>query len=194
MILHDTIDFTGHFSLKIFKKDGTIETYEEKNLIMTLARENMAALVGGWTTGGVAINKFVIGTKGHVGSNILDFVKVGEGGFTTERTNLFSEALDQFRYVIGFNAVSTNNNLSISTNGQVNGAGTNTPCTVLRNVTSRTTTYTITIPEGSGNSTDAIAYTEAGLYAGSKLFSMKTFPARVKEDSVKFEIKWSIIF
>ena len=64
----------------------------------------------------------------------------------------------------------------------------------------RTVTYTITVPVGEGNpdSTDVnkpvIAYTEAALYAGEDIFSMKCFPARVKENTVKFEITWSIIF
>ena len=39
-----------------------------------------------------------------------------------------------------------------------------------------------------------MSYTEAALYAGDNIFSMKTFPARVKEDTVKLEITWSIVF
>jgi hypothetical protein len=206
MVLNDKIDFQGVFSIKAFKTDGTIEEYNEKNLIMDEARSNMAQLVGGVNTGadtlGSPINKFVIGTLGHVGTNILDYKKVGENDFDSTRTSLFSEVTaGALNYRIPFNpvgdttitdAAATGTMYSGTTAGSADG----TKNTIQRVVADRTVTYTITIPAACANNggLDPIAYTEAALYAGGEIFSMKTFPARVKEDTVKFEITWSIIF
>lgn len=217
MLLDDGIDFKGVFSLKEYDiNDNLIGEYSEKNLIMDGARTNMAQLVGGVNTGGtaagLAINKLVLGTRGHRGTNILDFQKVGEvdntkptgnRSFDSGRTRLFSEAISgQINYRITFNAAG-GSDVTVNANGRrysgniaqgSNQAGN----TVRRVVNDRTVTYTITIPVTNANSgviSDPIVpYTEAALYAGDEIFSMKTFPARVKEDTVKFEISWSIIF
>ena len=91
MILKDNIEFQGHFSVKMFKKDGSIETYEDKNLIMDKARSNMAELVGGYNIG-VPIAQFVLGNKGHNESDILDYKKVGANDeFISSRTEMFSQ-------------------------------------------------------------------------------------------------------
>ena len=59
-------------------------------------------------------------------------------------------------------------------------------------------TYTFTIEEGIGHNAIAggvfVPYTEAGLYAGDVLFSLKTFAAKVKDESTKFVITWKIYF
>jgi len=199
MKLNDNIDFIGQFSIKAFNKDGSIEVYEDKNLIMDRARQNMAQLVGGVTTEGSAINKFVLGTEGHVGTNILEFKQVGSDGFDSTRTEIFSEENTTEHYVIPFDPLggfTIQDDVTNSYNS--NDIDAKESCTVLRTVSNRTVTYVITIPDASGNAydttTSVIAYTEAALYAGNDIFSMKTFPARVKEDTVKFEITWSIIF
>jgi len=205
MILKDKIDFQGHFSVKAFKKDGTIEVYEDKNLIMDKARSNMAELVGGYSEG-VAIDQFVLGNKGHNGTDILDYKKVGENDeFVSTRTMLFAQddAYDDddnknFSYEITFN-VKSDNAATTDTEavGRIHGSDDTQTCEVRRVVADRTCTYTITIPDFAGNQTGegaVMAYTEAALYAGQDIFSMKTFPARVKEDTVKFEITWAIIF
>lgn len=198
MKLNDKIDFVGHFSMKIFKADGSVEVYEDKNLIMDLARSNMAELVGGYDIG-LPINRFVIGTKGHVGTDILDYIQVGTSGFETTRTQLFSEELSEFNYQIPFDCTgATATVLDDAAEGYIDGdAGNTQTCKVQRTVSDRTVTYIITIPDNAGNASGespVVAYTEAALYAGTDIFSMKTFPARVKEDTVKFEITWSIIF
>ena len=217
MILKDKIDFQGHFSVKIFKKDGSIETYEDKNLIMDEARSNMAELVGGYTIGS-PIDKFVLGNKGHNETDILDYKKVGANNeFLSDRTKLFSEdplystagGKDSFTYQISFD-VTGSNSLEVDEEAAGWAADYSAPtfpptnilpivhtCEVSRSVVDRTCTYVITIPDIAGNKVgegEVVAYTEAALYAGSDIFSMKTFPARVKEDTVKFEITWSIIF
>lgn len=208
MILNDQVNFVGVFSIKAFNADGTVDEYTEKNLIMDEARRNMAQLVGGVTTPGASqgmcINKFVLGTKGHNGTDILNYIKVGDAGFTSARTSLFSEAIsDAKNYRISFDPVG---DVDITDEGAVGRmyagdvAGTfdTIKNTVRRVVSDRTVTYTITVPATNANSGDpenpVVAYTEAALYAGDEIFSMKTFPARVKEDTVKFEITWSIIF
>lgn len=206
MILKDKIDFQGHFSVKVFKKDGSIEVYEEKNLIMDKARSNMAELVGGYSEG-VAIDQFVLGNKGHNGSDILDYKKVGANDeFISTRTKLFAQdadyndanGKDSFVYEIGFNVESgTATQTDSAAVGKIAGSSETQTCEVRRVVADRTCTYTITIPDNAGNNVEegsVVAYTEAALYAGVDIFSMKTFPARVKEDTVKFEITWAIIF
>jgi len=208
MILKDKIDFQGHFSVKAFKKDGSVELYEDKNLIMDKARSNMAELVGGYTEG-VAINQFILGNKGHNGDDILNYKKVGENGeFVSSRDKMFSQDPDyddddnkNFSYEISFDVKSNDATTTDSEAvGKIHGSDDTQTCEVRRVVTDRTCTYTITIPDVAGNQVDGdgnatvMAYTEASLYAGVDIFSMKTFPARVKEDTVKFEITWSIIF
>lgn len=208
MILNDQVNFVGVFSIKAFNADGTVDEYTEKNLIMDEARRNMAQLVGGVTstgdTQGMHINQFVLGTKGHNGTDILNYIKVGDAGFTSARTSLFSEAIaDAKNYRIGFAVTGGLDVTDANATGRMYAGGAagitdSTKNTVRRVVSDRTVTYTITVPATNANSSDAVypvvAYTEAALYAGDEIFSMKTFPARVKEDTVKFEITWSIIF
>jgi len=206
MILKDKIDFQGHFTVKAYKKDGSVEIYEDKNLIMDSARSNMAELVGGYSTG-AHIDKFVLGNKGHNGTDILDYKKVGANGeFISSRTMLFSEdsayddanGKDSFAYEIGFDVKSdTSSKTDDNAQGRIKGSSETQVCEVMRVVADRTCTYTITIPDYAGNKVGegaVAAYTEAALYAGQDIFSMKTFPSRVKEDTVKFVITWAIIF
>lgn len=208
MILNDQVNFVGVFSIKAFNADGTVDEYTDTNLIMDGARRNMARLVGGVTTAGdvqgMCINQFVLGTKGHNGTDILNYIKVGDAGFTSARTSLFSEATSGAKnYKITFAPAGGTDVTDTNATGQMfSGAAAGTvdaaKNTVRRVVSDRTVTYTITVPATNANSGDAVnpvvAYTEAALYAGDEIFSMKTFPARVKEDAVKFEITWSIIF
>lgn len=225
MKLSDNTNFRGEFSITAYKKDGSIETYEDKNLIMDTARSNMAELIGGQIDVGLPINSFVIGNKGHSNansdtSNILDYRLVGAEGFVSAKQELFSEDVANdlgglgdaanFSYVIDFD---TKNIESVVTDsaaiGKINPKGkTVTPsaethvCSVTRTIIDRTCTFEITVPDFAGNldsgsgggGSGVVAYTEAALYAGNDIFSMKTFPARVKEETVKFVITWSIIF
>jgi len=208
MDLNDKVKFVGVFNIKTFHADGTVDEYTEKNLIMDEARRNMAQLIGGVNTvgdiQGMYINQFVFGTKGHNGTDILDYIKVGDAGFTSARTSLFSEATSGAKnYKIGFSPsggvdVTDANATGQMYSGNVPGIVDPSKNTVRRVVSDRTVTYTIEIPATNANSEDpinpVIPYTEAALYAGSEIFSMKTFPARVKENTVKIVITWSIIF
>jgi len=214
MNFNDNIDFYGVFNFKSIDADGNVlDEYKEKNLIMDAARNNMAQLVGGVTTGGdtsagLSINKFVLGTRGHVGTDILDAQQVGESDvdkqiyyrtFDSQRSDLFSEAISgSVNYRIDFDATG-DNDVTLTVDGQRYEAGTVVGAiengnTVRRVVSGRTVTYTVTVPVDNANDANPLAYTEAALYAGAEIFSMKTFPARIKENTVKFEISWSIIF
>ena len=198
----------GIFNIKTFDiNDNLIDEYTENNLIVATARESMAAAIGGKTgTGTGPINKFVMGTKGHV-NNILIPLNVGEtqpglGVFDTTRTKLFSEqASNEYYYAVSFNPASaTNEKIDGGLNGVLKRGNTTVVTNTGTNLVKRSNsgnivTFTITIDEGSSNITSgALAFTEAALYSGNNLFAMKTFPARVKENSVKFVITWSIIF
>jgi hypothetical protein len=207
--MKDKINFYGYFSIKQLDKNGIlIDFYEEKNLVMDTARANMAELIGGVSSAGDPINQFVIGTKGHMGTDILDYQQVGETDtskpsgnqlFDATRTALFSEVIAaSINYRIPFDASGI---ADITVNGSgthyIAGVAGSTDAavnTIRRVVADKTVTYTITIPVTNANDSSAVAYTEAGLYAGTELFAMKTFPARVKEDTSQFVITWSIIF
>lgn len=64
--------------------------------------------------------------------------------------------------------------------------------------------FTFTIPKDQGNNQHSAAdegfygattlFTEAGLYVNDRLFSMKCFPAKVKDDSTEIKVTWKIIF
>lgn len=204
MKLKDNIDLKGYFSLEIFNKDGSTEKYEDKNLIMDSARNNMAELVGGYA-GGNVINKIKLGNKGHNNNDILDYKQVDENGeFVSSRTSLFAEdplydaegGFDSLVYGISFD-VESNNLIEVDSAavGSFEGSVDTHVCEVSRTISDRVCTFVITIPDYAANKEGgAIAYTEAAFYAGDRIFSMKTFPARVKEDTVKFVITWSIIF
>lgn len=209
MQLNDNYKCIGEFSIKTIYADGTFDEYVESNLIMDLARNNMAELIGGVTAAGVPINKLVLGTKGHIGTDILAFKPVGTNSFDSTRTNIFSEVAvtGGLNYSIPFTVTGVGMDVTdLAARGVLyNIAVAQTPAetgafnTVRRLVSNRTVTYTITIPAVNGNAVAAppnniLAYTEAALYTGSEIFSMKTFPARVKESTVQLVITWSLIF
>jgi len=226
MKLTDKAVFKGEFSITAYKKDGTIETYSDNNLIMDKARSNMAKLIGGQIDEGLPINQFVLGNKGHInanakGSNILEYKLVGSNGFIAAKDKLFSEdvnndiegvdSIANFSYSIPFNTenreleyIDTNALGRINTRGKsISPSSVTHVCEVKRTIVDRTCTFVITIPDYAGNldsgssgvgGSGVMAYTEAALYSGNDIFSMKTFPARVKEETVKFIITWSIIF
>lgn len=207
MKLEDKVNnIQGYFSVKSYKKDGSVETYEDKNLIMDKARSNMAELIGGYNAG-QPINKFVLGNKGHNGEDILDYKKVGENGeFISSNTKLFAELgegtdrnnKEDFVYEITFDPIGSELSKTDTTAvGKIKDSTITEACEVSRLINGRTCTYTITIPDYAGNPVgegSVVAYTEAALYAGDDIFSMKSFPARVKEDSVKLIVLWSLTF
>ena len=137
----------------------------------------------------------------------MNYKRVGENGFTSTRTRLFSEENSSaLNYLIEF-SVAGGSDVTVEVDGKRrNGLTVITTESTVKNIVrrivggdkGRTVTYEITIPAENGNSGDpanpVVAYTEAALYAGDDIFSMKTFPARVKENTVELKVIWSIIF
>ena len=176
----------GHFKLECLDKNNNIvDRYEEDNLIMDNARVNMTDIIMGLSAG-THISKFVLGTEGYNVSLLIP--KDAATGFISSRTQLFSEESAGFNYPISFtpvDAVSANATNIIET---VPGS------TVNISKVGSTITYLITIPVQSANGSGTAAYTEAALYAGSRIFSMKTFSVKTKDNSVQLRITWSISF
>jgi len=196
-LLDKQSEIKGYFKIELRKKDGSVEVYEDNNLIMDTARTNMAQLVGGYSVGS-PINKLVLGTKGHIGTDLLTFKPVGSYGFESTRTQLFSEESGDYSYEINFNTTSSNptqtDSLAI---GEMQGSGVTAFCLVTRTVSDRTVKFEFTIPADAGNPIDgsnAIGYTEAGLYADELLFSQKTFKIQAKDETSEIYISWTILF
>lgn len=199
----------GVFSIKSIDINGNvIDEYIENNLILSTARNSMAGLVGGVTGPNGPINKFVMGTSGHMGSDTTLPVREGEdrlgggGIFDSARTNIYSEQLEKTMYMIEFDLNSpqltyTQTNIPgqkrIDDGAFTPDAGTNK---ITRTVSERTLEYSIIIGEANANPDvgGPIPYTEAGLYSGGNLFAMKTFPQKLKEGTVAFIITWTINF
>ena len=201
----------GIFNIKTFDKDdNVIDDFTDNNLIVYTARAVMAGQIGSYisSTEITPINKFYLGTRGHRGDNILDTVLVGEeqadmGLFDPERSSMFSQESGEYNYGIEFDPtggkVVTREALAGTLySGSVERSTDEPTNTIRREITGlreNEVKYTITIETPNGNVPgQAVPYTEAALYAGENLFAMKTFPARVKENTVKFVITWSIIF
>jgi len=203
----------GHFKADVYKDGVLIDSYEEDNMIMDSAREDMAEIIAGFTTG-VVISKLKIGTRGHntVSGDILSPTQPGSNGFIPSKTSLYSEADGSFFYTISWdvhNPVDVNGDPVQWNNGTLNLSaignkenqdGTendaeNAKIPVQISMLGRKVTYTVEVPEVASNGNDGastIAYTEAALYAGPRIFSMKTMSSRVKDQSSKLVIKWSI--
>jgi hypothetical protein len=205
-MLSDTIKFIGDFSINQYNaNDELISSYSDKNLIMDAARKNMAELIAGLANGKV-INRFILGTRGHVGTDLLTPKTVGgsytEGIFDSTRLSLFSEVAPAGTpyWFVDFTPSPLGGAATIAdVTNVVNTSETLNDVAVSIAVSGKETTYTITVPVTSANNpAGPVAYTEAGLVSVSggdvDLFSMKCFPARVKEDTVKLIIVWKIIF
>ena len=182
---NDTIKVYGLFKIESFKQGKLIDTIEQKNLIMDLARNQFAKFCGGIVTD--PINKLVLGTQGHVGSD-TDTPKTSTEGFISSRTNLFSE-------VSGTNHVNFEN-FSFTPNGISGSTVTCTDGVSTANISSlnNIATFIVDIPENVGNGTGSITFTEAALYTGTNIFSMRTFKGRLKDNSIALRITWKIIF
>jgi hypothetical protein len=91
--MKEFMNFKGHFTIQAIDKDNNVvDEWADNNMIMETARETMAELFANLETS-TFINKFKLGTLGHVGTSIL-IPKGKDDGFTKERTRLFSETLE----------------------------------------------------------------------------------------------------
>lgn len=189
MIKDEYLKAYGHFKIETLDLSGNvIDQFEDNNLIVDLARVNMCELISGINVG-VPINKFVLGTSGHIGTNILE-PKTSSEGFLPTRTQLFSEELATYIYPVVFEGAGANGLRTIvSEPSSAEGSSTITVTQVGTEVT-----YEVYLPSEVGNNTGTVAYTEAGFYCGTQLFNLKTFAAKVKSASVTIKITWKISF
>lgn len=213
----------GYFKIEQFDdSDKLVDTFEQKNLIMDMARPSMALLAGGVnddTEISDPINRFYIGTQGHrvVGTvekypePKLPNVTPAPGDsvdnyYDSTRTELFSEraTVGGLYYRFDF-APDGAKDKTFNVYGKLYDKNSASPIktdsgsattSIHRVVVDRTVTYTVTIPKDSGNSQSGaiLPFSEAALKCGPRIFSMKTFPARFKDTGVKLVITWSIIF
>jgi len=181
-------ELKGHFTLLTIDKDGNIlDTYEDPNMIMESARNVMADNIG-FLADRKSIDKIVLGTKGHVDGDILT-PKGPNEGFVSTRTELFAEESDDFIYPITFTSPGTTSDDCVDVVDPDDG---DTTVSFLQS--SHEITYTVDLANNSGNNGDSVIYTEAALYAGPDIFSMKTFKAKIKDSSVLIRIIWKISF
>lgn len=206
----------GEFTLICYKDGKVVDKFEDKNLVVNDARVSMSALLSG-KNGALGITTFVLGTRGHneTSGDILTPKAVGQDGYDETRTQLFSEEQGTpFYYTVKweqgnlFNSqgqpVSFNtDSVEFVAKGQKkNQTGSepqaeNAVIPVKITLQNNAVQYEFEIPETAANGMDSqsvVAYTEAGLKCGNKLFSIKCFSSKVKTIDTKFKIIWKIIF
>jgi hypothetical protein len=176
----------GHIVLECIGKDGLVDRYEQDNLIMDAARIAVAPAIAG-VSNTAPMNKFVIGTEGHVTGDYLT-PKTELEGFISSRTELFSEELSSFIYPIEFQVPGTSSGACTVISEPDTGS------TVNLNYMGTDVTFTIEIPELSANNSGVVVFTEAALYAGDNIFSMKCFPGKIKDNTVSLKVIWTIKF
>jgi hypothetical protein len=200
----------GYFKVESFDyKNNLLETFEEENLIVDTARPNIAELIAG-VSSGVPINKFVIGTEGVVNNNIA-VAKSISSGLDSTRTKLFSEETVDggTSYAITFAGSGNNTGTRVVSreeefnSGVVDSSTTKITTAVVSSVSitantdTKTVTYVVSIPPtvaNYGDGTDGIYYSEAGFYAGSRLFNIKTFQGIKKDNTSTLVITWTLTF
>lgn len=203
-MIDKSYDIKGEFHIDVYNGDNIVDTFTNKNLVVTGSRSAVSALVSG-IKGGQPINRLSLGTRGHI-STLDKFHPKEVGGeysedgillkFDESRSKLFCEEYNELTFDIKFYPVGGNDE-SQKVSGLAFYGGTevetqNTFVEIFCDCNS--VTYIFTIEEGIGHGGTFVPYTEAGLYAGNVLFSMKTFAAKVKDESTKFVITWKIYF
>ena len=185
--MKDIYKIKGHIIVECIDKKGTIiDRFENKNLIMDAARTAVSSSIAGMTVA-APMNKFVIGTEGHVTGDYL-IPKTELQGFVSSRTELFSEELSSYTYPIVFNNPGTAVGPCVIVSEPDSGS------TISLNYAGSDVEYTIEIPDIAGNSTGIAVFTEAALYAGDNIFSMKCFPGKIKDNTVSLRVVWTIKF
>jgi len=262
----EKFNFKGHFKIEMLDKNRqVIDVYEDPNLIMTLARTTMSEIFTNLNTG--FVNKFVIGTNGHIGTNLLT-PKTANENFVDTRTTLFSTpittpasptvltntiaqiyegdiyyvsnatvpgyyeyvgapatnlqvtqtALDNaalfviftpsnptmtpYQYAINFTIPGTNNNITTGDPALIvsesDSTGTLAPTGSIVNVlhSGTSTTFNIELSNTAGNGQNLTnsAFTEAALFSGNNIFSMKTFVGKIKDNTTTLRVAWTITF
>jgi len=206
----------GFFKIEQFDEQGNlIDSYEDRNMIMRDSKRDVAYLAMGAYPDGVTdmhINTFVLGNKGNVDGDLLT-----PKTFSFERTNLFAqEELGGVTYPITWNPTESPNGDPITASNsskKVISEGsaelpsiTNDSTVDVKIEDDSTIVYEINISSANANGAGdgAIAWTEAGLFTAEglnnsggisgKIFAMRTFPAKIKENTTNFRVTWKIVF
>lgn len=185
----------GYFKIEAIKDGKVIDTFEKHNLIMDEARNIFAKMLAN-INGQPVVDKFVLGNCGHVGADANDpsagdiLVPKGEtDGFTSDRTMLFAEetgVLNTNYTFIDFTVDGVSGNTVTASDGV---------STVTTTVTGNEVEYIIDIDNNAMNiGSGSIVYTECAFYAGSEIFSMRTFKGKIKDNTVGLRVTWRIIF
>lgn len=203
-MIDKTYDIKGEFTIDVYNGNDVIDSFTNNNLVVTGSRSAVSALVSG-IKGGQPINRLSLGTRGHISDLSKFSPKLVNGTYSEDgkqlkfdesRDKLFCEEFNELTFDIKFYPIPGNDESQKVTGlafyGGTEVASQNTFVEIFCDCNS--VTYIFTIEEGIGHGGTFVPYTEAGLYAGNVLFSMKTFAAKVKDESTKFVITWKIYF
>ena len=181
---------SGHIIIECLDNNkNIIDRFEKHNLIMDTARTVVANLTCALGTA-EPLNKFVLGTEGHTTGDIL-IPKTDLDGFVSSRTELFSEEIGSYTYPIEFSNPGTSTGACTIISEPDSGVATST---INLEYLNNDIKYTIEIPELAANDSGIVVFTEAALYAGSNIFSMKCFPGKIKDTTVSLRVIWVIKF
>jgi len=177
----------GYFKIEAINLQGeVIDKFEKHNLIMDNARRTFPNYIAS-IAGTQPINKFVLGTNGHIAGDILA-PKNEIDGFVSEREMLFSEETGMEN--VDFETLTFNpNGVSGDTNTCDDGKS-----TVKITVVDTDVIYEVNVHNLSCNGDGTIVFTECAFYTGDDIFSMRTFKGKIKDDSVSLRITWKIMF
>jgi len=104
---------------------------------------------------------------------------------------------EPYTYSINFELPQENTdpiNGTIAQNITEDNPGSGSIVSVLQTDTSVTFIIDIGTPAANEHQINTSVFTEAALYANGRIFTMKTFKAKVKDSSILLRIRWTIIF
>lgn len=197
----------GFFKIEYLDKDGeVIFMHEQQNMIMEKSKASAAKSISGSTPQTDYINKFVLGNAGNESTNMLV-----PKSFSFTRTRLFAEdrtSINDRIYPIVFDPLLIAGDYKAPVIGEDEGIVIKSnPSTIeVRIINNSTIQYIISIPEDNANGDSAVAWTEAAFYtktgevlntlpiSSGNIFAMRTFPAKIKENTSTFRITWRIVF
>lgn len=193
----------GFFKIEQFSDGELIDVFEDQNLIMRDSKRTVAYLTSGAYPDGVTdmfIDTFALGTGGTVDGDLLS-----PKSFDFERPNMFSEAEGKPTYPITWNpkTILPSGDVTVTSEGSVQIPSITNDSTVSINIENDSTiVYVINISNANANGVGdgAIAWTEASLYNAEEYgnygrnFAMRTFSAKIKENTTNFRITWKIVF
>jgi len=193
----------GFFKIEQFENGKLIDVFEDHNLIMRDSKRTVAYLTSGAYPDGISdmfINTFALGTGGTVDGDLLT-----PKSFDYERPNMFSEAEGKPTYPITWNpkTADSGGNVTVTSEGSAQIPSITNNSAVSINIENDSTiVYVINISNANANGAGdgAIAWTEASLYNAEaygnygRNFAMRTFSAKIKENTTNFRITWKIVF